>query len=226
MRVIKRNGYKSEIEFDEITRKIKTLSLKEPRLNIDAQKLAINVISMIYDGITTSELDEFTASTAASMSLYNTDYDELSSRLIINNHKKNTNGSFCETMLSLDKYIDDNIINLCSSHKEDLDNIIVHSRDYLISYFGFNTLYKSYLLKIDNKPVERPQYLFLRVAMGIHANEKMIEKYPDKEIVQNADILSPAYLVFNNYEVILKWNRSLRFALAVCTLKDKIKNEL
>ena len=87
MRVIKRNGSKCDVEFDEITRKIKTLSEKQPKLDIDSAKLAMEVISLIYDGITTSELDEFTASTSASMSLYNPDYEELASRLIITNIK-------------------------------------------------------------------------------------------------------------------------------------------
>ncbi len=118
MQVIKRNSEKYDDEFNEITKKIKDLSNKEPKLNIDAPYLVRNVIGMIYDGITTSELDEFTASTAATMSLYNSDYEELASRLIINNHQKNTNTSFCETMLSLDKFINNDILNLCKMQKE------------------------------------------------------------------------------------------------------------
>ena len=171
MRVIKRDGTETEVEFDEITRKIKTLANKEPKLNIDAPTLAMNVISMIYDGITTSELDEFTASTAATMSLYNPDYEELASRLIINNHHKNTNDSFTETFTSLSKYISKPLLQFCEENKEKIDALIDHSRDYLISYFGLNTLYKSYLLKVNKKTVERPQYLFMRVALGIHHNQ-------------------------------------------------------
>lgn len=170
MKVIKRNGDKCEVEFDEITRKIKTLAEMNPKLNIDYPKLAIEVISLIYDGITTSELDEFTASTSASMSLYNPDYEELASRLIINNHQKNTSNSFCETMQTLNNYISDDILKICEKNKSKIDNLIDYSRDYLISYFGFNTLIKSYLLKLNKKTIERPQHLFMRVAIGIHGN--------------------------------------------------------
>ena len=173
MKVIKRNGIESEVEFDEITRKIKSLAEKNPILDIDAPTLAREVIAFIYDGITTSELDEFTASTSASMSLYNTDYEDLASRLIINNHHKNTNDSFCETMIILNKYINNDILDICYNYKDIIDALIDYSRDYRISYFGFNTLYKSYLLKDhNNKPIERPQHLFLRVSLGIHVPSK------------------------------------------------------
>ena len=124
MKVIKRNGKETEVEFDEITRKIKYLANKEPKLNIDAISLAREVIALIYDGISTSELDEFTASTSASMSLYNPDYGELAGRLIINNHQKNTLCSFSESMEILKHLIHDDIIYLCHLYKEQLDNII------------------------------------------------------------------------------------------------------
>ena len=190
MRVIKRDGSETEVEFDEITRKIKILAQKEPQLNIDAATLAMNVISMIYDGITTSELDEFTASTAATMSLYNPDYEEIASRLIINNHHKNTIDSFTETMVKLNNYIDNNIIEFCKNNKQKIDELIDHSRDYSISYFGFNTLYKSYLLKLDKKPIERPQYLFMRVALGIHHNTKNSTNYILQKVKNTYDLLN------------------------------------
>ena len=196
MKVIKRNGIETEVEFDEITRKIKSLAEKEPKLNIDSAKLAMEVIALIYDGITTSELDEFTASTSASMSLYNQDYEELASRLIINNHHKNTNNSFCETMINLENIIDDDIITLCENNKELLDSIIDNTRDYYISYFGFNTLYKSYLLKVNKKPIERPQYMFLRVSLGIHINKNdLIEISTEclEKIKNTYDLLSEKY---------------------------------
>ena len=192
MKVIKRNGEQSEVQFDEITRKIKTLASKTPSLNIDAANLAREVISLIYDGITTSELDEFTASTAASMSLYNTDYEDLASRLIVNNHQKNTSSSFCDTMLMLIKYISEEILQLCISHKEIIDNLIDYERDYLINYFGFSTLIKSYLLKVNNKTVERPQHLFMRVALGIHA-KKTLDETAISKIKNTYDLLSQKY---------------------------------
>lgn len=192
MRVIKRNGMECDVEFDEITRKIKTLAEKQPKLYIDSPKLAMEVISLIYDGITTSELDEFTASTSASMSLYNPDYEELASRLIINNHHKNTSDSFSETMQILNNYISDDILNICEKNKEIIDSLIDYSRDYLISYFGFNTLIKSYLLKFNKKTVERPQHLFMRVAIGIHGNLKFDDNCI-KKIKNTYDLLSTKY---------------------------------
>lgn len=191
MKVIKRNGEIAEVEFDEITRKIKNLAQKKPTLNIDAPHLAREVISLIYDGITTSELDEFTASTSASMSLYNPDYEELASRLIINNHQKNTSDSFCDTMFKLKKYINDELIQICELHKNNIDNLIDYSRDYLITYFGFNTLFKSYLLKNENKTIERPQHLFMRVAIGIHGDINW-EKCKNK-VKNTYDLLSMKY---------------------------------
>jgi ribonucleoside-diphosphate reductase subunit M1 len=192
MRVVKRNGTECDVEFDEITRKIKTLAEKQPKLDIDSAKLAMEVISLIYDGITTSELDEFTASTSASMSLYNPDYEELASRLIINNHHKNTSDSFCETMQTLNHYISDDILKICEQNKSILDSLIDYSRDYLISYFGFNTLIKSYLLKVNKKTVERPQHLFMRVAIGIHGNLNLDDNYI-KKIKNTYDFLSTKY---------------------------------
>ena len=192
MRVVKRNGDKCDVEFDEITRKIKTLAEKQPKLNIDSAKLAMEVISLIYDGITTSELDEFTASTSASMSLYNPDYEELASRLIINNHHKNTSDSFCETMLVLNDYISNDILKICEQNKSMIDSLIDYSRDYLISYFGFNTLIKSYLLKVNKKTVERPQHLFMRVAVGIHGSLNLDDNC-FKKIKNTYDFLSTKY---------------------------------
>ena len=192
MRVVKRNGIECDIEFDEITRKIKTLAEKQPKLDIDSAKLAIEVISLIYDGITTSELDEFTASTSASMSLYNPDYEELASRLIINNHHKNTTDSFCESMKILENYISDDLLTICEKYKEKIDSLIDYSRDYLISYFGFNTLIKSYLLKVNKKTVERPQHLFMRVALGIHGNLNFDENCI-KKVKNTYDLLSTKY---------------------------------
>jgi len=192
MRVVKRNGTECDVEFDEITRKIKTLAEKQPKLYIDSAKLAMEVISLIYDGITTSELDEFTASTSASMSLYNPDYEELASRLIINNHHKNTPDSFCETMQTLNHYISDDLLTICENNKEMIDGLIDYSRDYLISYFGFNTLIKSYLLKVNKKTIERPQHLFMRVALGIHGNLNLDENCI-KKIKNTYDFLSTKY---------------------------------
>ena len=169
MKVIKRNGLSCEVEFDEITKKIKSLADKSPKLDIDPNKIAKEVITLIYDGITTSELDEFTANISASMSIKNLDYEELASRLIINNHIKNTDDSFVISMNKIKNLLSENFLNIVNTYSSILEDMIIKERDYLISYFGFCTLYKSYLLKdINDSVIERPQYLFLRVAIGIH----------------------------------------------------------
>ncbi len=188
MRVLKRNGEFTEVEFDEITRKIKFLADFEPKLKIDPSELALKVINQIYDGITTSELDEFTASTASTMSLYNSDYNLLASRLIINNHIKNTPYTFCESMNILKDIISENILIICEKYKEDINKIIVELRDYNLNYFAFCTLKKGYLLKHNNKTIERPQYLFMRVALGIHGND--INNINFEDVKKTYDLLS------------------------------------
>ena len=188
MRVIKRDGEAKDVEFDEITRKIKTFTEKEPQLNIDSAALALKVINQIYDGITTSELDEFTAVTASTMSLYNSDYNILASRLIINNHIKNTPDNFCETMIKLKHLLSDNIFYVCQYHSDKILAMIDESRDYLVSYFAFCTLKRSYLLKFEGKTIERPQYLFMRVALGIHCNN--LDNINFDDIKNTYDLLS------------------------------------
>jgi ribonucleoside-diphosphate reductase alpha chain len=185
MKVVKRNGKTNEMELDQITDRIKRISdVKSygPKLDIDPIYISKEVCSLLYDGITTSELDEFTASISANMILKNPDYEILASRIIINNHIKNTSGVFSESIIALHSYglISDTILNIVKVNKEFLDGIIVEDRDYSLSYFGFKTLEKSYLLKTD-KVIERPQGLFLRVALGIHFDnlEKVKETYDD-----------------------------------------------
>ena len=179
MRVIKRDLTEVDIEFDEITKKIKTFANKDPKLNIDSGYLAMEVISLIYDGITTSELDEFTASMAANMAIYNTDYSELAGRLIINNHIKNTRESFTESMNLLSNIISSELLLISKENEKEINDIIDYSRDYLVSYFGFNTLQKSYLLRNKYKVIERPQHLYMRVSIAIHGTDfvKVKETY-------------------------------------------------
>jgi ribonucleoside-diphosphate reductase subunit M1 len=187
MKVIKRNGLSCEVEFDEITKKIKSLADKSPKLDIDPIKIAKEVITLIYDGITTSELDEFTANISASMSIKNLDYEELASRLIINNHIKNTDDSFVISMNKIKNLLSEKFLDTVNTYSSILEDMIVKERDYLISYFGFCTLYKSYLLKdINNSVIERPQYLFLRVAIGIHQTDLL-------KVKETYDLLSQKY---------------------------------
>lgn len=176
MKVIKRNGESAEVKFDQITDRIKYLASNNTwggNIVIDAPLIAQKICSSIYNGISTSELDEYTASVCANMSLENLDNEILSSRISINNHQKNTSLYYSDIVekLSSKKLISQEIQNIVDGNKHIIDKIIVPERDYLISYFGFKTLQKAgYLLKVDNKIVERPQHLFLRVALGIHGD--------------------------------------------------------
>ena len=198
MRVLKRNGELVEVKFDEITQKIKNLctsgshgsNILDSINPIDPIYIAMEVIKTIYDGITTSQLDEYTASVCANLSIKNYDYGILASRLAINNHHKNTLKSFCDSIQEIPN-IDEDIKKYCSQNKKILDNLVDLSRDYLISYFGFNTLYKSYLLKNkDGKTIETPQFLFLRVSLGIHYNK---EKTDINKVKTTYDLLSKKY---------------------------------
>ena len=187
MRVIKRDFSETEVEFDEITRKIKQLcnisneskfnesneSNISLKIQVDAPALALKVINQIYDGISTSELDEFTAATAATMSLYNSDYGILAGRLIVNNHHKNNPQSFKVTMNLLSDIISKDIIDFLNdkTNEDKINNLLDSKRDYFINYFGFCTLRRSYLLKYKGKSIETPQYMFMRVSLGIHLPE-------------------------------------------------------
>ena len=178
MYVIKRTGKKESIKFDKITARIEKLSYSlSPFVNvIDVAK---KVIEGIYDGVTTSELDNLAAETAASLTTKHPDYALLASRIAVSNLHKNTVKSFSETMRMLYNYIDtatgrrmpliaDDVMEVIEANAELLDSAIIYDRDFGFDYFGFKTLEKSYLLKVNGKIVERPQHLYMRVALGIH----------------------------------------------------------
>ena len=178
MYVIKRTGKKESIKFDKITARIEKLSYSlSPFVNvIDVAK---KVIEGIYDGVTTSELDNLAAETAASLTTKHPDYALLASRIAVSNLHKNTVKSFSETMRMLYNYIDtatgrrmpliaDDVMEVIEANSELLDSAIIYDRDFGFDYFGFKTLEKSYLLKVNGKIVERPQHLYMRVALGIH----------------------------------------------------------
>jgi ribonucleoside-diphosphate reductase alpha chain len=185
MKVITRSGNKEDVRFDLITAKIKELSegdLWGPSLNTDAVFVAQNICSLIYDGITTTELDDFAASFSATLFKNDPDYLILSGRIAINNHHKNTSNSFYEVTSKLNEagIISDYFTKLVIDNKETLDNMIDYSRDYKISYFGFKTLQNAYLLKKNGVILERPQHLFMRVALSIHRDDlEMVKKVYD-----------------------------------------------
>jgi ribonucleoside-diphosphate reductase alpha subunit len=181
MNVIKRNGKKETVKFDKITARIQKLSYGLSPL-VDVIEVTKKVIEGIYDGVTTSELDNLAAETAASLTTKHPDYALLASRIAVSNLHKNTEKSFSETMRKLHQYTDsatgrkmpllaDDVMEIIDANAELLDSSIIYDRDFGFDYFGFKTLEKSYLLRIDGKVSERPQHMYMRVAIGIHKED-------------------------------------------------------
>ncbi len=189
MHVIKRNGKKETIKFDKVTARIEKLSYSLSPL-VNAIDVAKKVIEGIYDGVPTTELDNLAAETAASLATKHPDYAILASRIAVSNLHKNTIKSFSETMKKLYLYVDkkngkkcpllaDDVWQVIEDNAEVLDSTIIYDRDFGFDYFGFKTLEKAYLLKVDGKIVERPQHMFMRVALGIHKTDinSVVETY-------------------------------------------------
>ena len=159
------------------------------RFKINYTTLVMKVIDQLYDGISTTKIDELSAEQCASMASIHTDYNALAGRISISNHHKNTTPSFVNAMTELYRFLDkqgnhsplvsQELYEIVCKYPGELENMIVHDRDYLIDYFGFKTLDRAYLTKINKKTVERPQYMWLRVAIGIHGDnlEKIRETY-------------------------------------------------
>ena len=178
--VIKRNGIKEEVSFDKVTRRLKKLCHNlSSKVNpiIVAQK----VCSQIYNNVTTIELDELAAQICISMSTQHIEYGVLASRIIISNNHKFTSPSFSETIYILYNnkdnngqicpLIDDKIYSIVMNNKDKLNDVLNYENDYLFDYFGFKTLERSYLMKVNNNVVERIQHMFLRVSLGIHQDD-------------------------------------------------------
>jgi ribonucleoside-diphosphate reductase alpha chain len=189
MYVVKRDGHKEPVMFDKITDRIKKLCYGLNDM-VDAVKVAMRVIEGLYDGVTTSELDNLAAETAASMTVTHPDYAQLAARIAISNLHKNTNKSFSETMSEMYHYVNprtnqeapllsQEVYEVIKENAAFLDSHIIYTRDFNYDYFGFKTLERSYLLRINGKIVERPQHMLMRVAVGIHLNdmEAVIETY-------------------------------------------------
>ncbi|WP_295721015.1 ribonucleoside-diphosphate reductase subunit alpha [Mucilaginibacter sp.] len=180
MLVVKRDGRKESVKFDKITARIEKLCYGFQL--VDPIDVAKKVIEGLFDGVTTSELDNLAAETAASLTTKHPDYALLASRIAVSNLHKNTIKSFSETMRLLYYYVDgktgknasliaDDVWEVIQENAELLDSTIIYDRDFGFDYFGFKTLEKSYLLKVDGKIVERPQHLFMRVSVGIHKED-------------------------------------------------------
>ncbi|WP_290797100.1 ribonucleoside-diphosphate reductase subunit alpha [Flavihumibacter sp. UBA7668] len=189
MFVIKRNGRKESVKFDKITARIQKLSYGLSSL-VDVHDIAKKTIEGIYDGVSTTELDSLAAETAASLTTRHPDYALLASRIAVSNLHKNTKKSFSDTMRALYNYKDaatgkilpliaDDVMAVIDENAELLDSTIIYDRDFGFDYFGFKTLEKSYLLRINGKIAERPQHLYMRVAIGIHKGdmEQVIKTY-------------------------------------------------
>lgn len=181
MFVVKRDGRKEPVSFDKITDRVRILCYELNEL-VDPVKVAMRVIEGLYDGVTTSELDNLAAETAASMTVTHPDYAQLAARIAVSNLHKNTKKSFSETMVDLYQYVNprtgkksallaDDVYEVIMANAEKLDSTIIYNRDFNYDYFGFKTLERSYLLKINGKIVERPQHMLMRVSVGIHLND-------------------------------------------------------
>jgi ribonucleoside-diphosphate reductase alpha chain len=179
MRVVKRNGCLEDLSFDKILKRIRKLG-HEAKIQINYQSLVMKVIDQLYDTIPTSKIDELAAEQCAVLSTNHPDYATLAGRIVVSNHQKNTDPLFSTVVEKLYNFTDihglnkplvsDTLWQYVQRYKKEINDMIVHDRDYLIDYFGFKTLERAYLFKLDNKPLERPQHMWMRVAVGIHGD--------------------------------------------------------
>ncbi|MCA6078221.1 ribonucleoside-diphosphate reductase subunit alpha [Fulvivirga sedimenti] len=190
MLVVKRDGRRESVKFDKITARIEKLCYGLDTNFVDPVDIAMKVINGIYDGVTTVELDNLAAETTASLTTKHPDYAKLAARIAISNLHKVTSKSFSNTMKRLYTYIDPKTgenapliskeaYGVIKKNAAVLDSSIIYDRDFGYDYFGFKTLERSYLMKVDGKIVERPQHMLMRVAVGIHMDdlESVIETY-------------------------------------------------
>ena len=181
MNVIKRDGRKEPIMFDKITARVRKLCYGLNEL-VDPVKVAMRVIEGLYDGVTTSELDTLAAEIAATMTTTHPDYARLAARISVSNLHKNTKKTFSEVMTDLYTYVNprtgkkapllsDEVYDIIMKNAEELDSTIIYNRDFGYDYFGFKTLERSYLLKLNGQIAERPQHMLMRVSVGIQMDD-------------------------------------------------------
>ena len=181
MYVVKRDGRREAVKFDKITARIKKLCYGLNPL-VAPEKVAMKVIEGLYDGVTTSELDNLAAEVAATNTITHPDYALLASRIAVSNLHKNTKKSFSDTVTDLYEYIDpktnekaplisDEVYEIIKKNADVLDSTIIYDRDFRYDFFGFKTLERSYLLKLKGQVAERPQQMIMRVAVGIHKED-------------------------------------------------------
>ena len=180
MKVVKRNGVYADMKFDNVTVRISNL-MYELSENVSAEKVAQQVFSSMYNGITTQEIDSLSAEICIGMITDNSDYEILATRIVASNIQKIVPKKFTDAMeiLKNNNFLDEKIWSFISKNKNKFNSVINKDKDFHFGYFGIKTLEKNYLQKVDGKLVESPQYLFMRVALGIHHKdfEKVVETY-------------------------------------------------
>ena len=196
MRVKKRDGTFQNIAFDKILNRVKNLGKMAAITSINYSSLIIKVIDQLYDGISTTKIDELTAEQCATLSTLHPDYITLASYITVSNNHKNTSDSFYEVMKMLyenknGKFVQSPLVShelmkVVTEYKEVFESMIQYKRDYLIEFFGLKTLEYSYLMKINGKIIERPQHMWLRVAIGIHGDDL-------KRVKETYDLMSQKY---------------------------------
>jgi len=180
--VLKRDGLLEVVSFDKILKRVKCLGTETtPHLNVNYSQLVMKIVDQLYDNIPTSVIDELTAEQCAALITKHLDYGTLASRIIVSNNHKNTNADFSQTMNALYQFRDVNgkhkpLIHpdtwrISQTHPDFFQALLDYSRDYLFDYFGFKTLERAYLMKIGTRIYERPQHMWLRVAIGIHGDD-------------------------------------------------------
>ena len=191
--VTKRDGSVEETSFEKIQKRIKTLSMANRTLNINPTKISQKICGEIYNKIPTNKIDELAAEICASLSTEHPDYIELASRIEISNLHKNTSPSLSETIRVLYEnekgpLVSEELYKFVEQNKTKLNSYIKYRRDNLIDFFGLKTLQKSYLFKINGRIIERPQHLFMRVALGIHTDNL-------KDALKTYDLMSEKYFI-------------------------------
>jgi ribonucleotide reductase alpha subunit len=203
MRVTKRNGQLQDIAFDKILNRIKKLG-QEVGININYSSLVMKVIDQLYDKISTTKIDELAAEQCAAMSTNHNDYATLASRIIVSNHQKNTDPVFSNIMKTLYEFTNSKGVNkplvsktlwdFTARYSQELNDMIDHNRDYLVDYFGFKTLERAYLFKASNIILERPQHMWMRVAVGIHGDLNCDNPDEQLQLVKETyDLMSQKY---------------------------------
>jgi len=200
MRVTKRNNLLEDIAFDKILNRIKKLG-NEANIQINYSSLAMKVIDQLYDTIPTSKIDELAADQCASLTTLHPDYGVLASKIVISNHQKNTDPSFCNVVKQLYNFKDvhgnskplvsEHFLEFTKLYSEEIDALLDHTRDYLIDFFGFKTLERAYLFRINDMIVERIQHMWMRVAIGIHGNIKSQNSF--LLVKETYDLMSQKY---------------------------------